>query len=578
MEKYLKCYYQWLEEYIPLGVFTIDREFRIVFWNKWLEINTKIRKEEVLNKNLFEVFPELKKFRDYYLQVLGGSSVILAQRFHKYLIPIEIEDKDLKFMQQTVQIFPILDDGETKGIITVIEDVTERVKREENYKRQILNLKILNDIQNSIYILDIEDFIEEFFDGILRLTNAPLSALILKENDKLILKKSTKTFETNLLYKSACIIQQVMKEKRTIYIPNIKETEMIPLDPNSNSILAIPLLGKEDLMGVLLLESFDRDAFKGEDILNLETIAIQGAIILENVRLFSDLKESENRYRIFAESSLVGIFLIQEEKFVYVNPRSVEIFGYPPKLENLNDFLDLISPEDRERFKERYNLVLNKSLDFIIDEFKGRKSYKETIYFEISMVNIIYNSKPTILGTILDITYRKKLEEELKILSITDSLTELHNRRGFFTLAEHTLGLAKRLNKKVVILFIDLDYMKWINDNLGHSIGDQALIDTANILRNTFRQNDLIARIGGDEFVVLGVIGEENHKEKILERLINNVKEFNEKNERSYEISLSIGSVVYEPQENLSIEDLLGKADQLMYEDKRRKKKIREMR
>ncbi len=578
MEKYFECYHQWLEEYIPLGIFTIDREFRIVFWNKWLEINTKKRKEEVLNKNLFEVFPEIEKFKDYFLQALEGGSIILSQRFHKYLIPIEIEEKDLKFMQQTVQIFPLIDDGKTKGVITVIEDVTERVKREENYKRQILNLKTLNDFQNSIYILDIEDFIEKFFDGILKLTNAPLIALILKEDDKLILKKSKKTFEINLLYKSTCIIQQVMKEKRTIYIPNIKETEITPLNPNSNSILAIPLLGKEDLMGVLLLESFDRDAFKGEDILNLETIARQGAIILENVRLFSVLRESENRYRIFAESSLVGIFLIQEEKFVYVNPRFIEIFAYPPKLENLNDFLNLISPEDRERFKERYNMVLGKSLDFIIDEFKGKKSYNETIYFEISMVSILYKSKPTILGTILDITYRKKLEEELKILSITDSLTGLHNRRGFFTLAEHTLGLAKRLNKKAVILFIDLDYMKWINDNLGHSIGDQALIDTANILRNTFRQNDLIARIGGDEFVVLGVIGEENNKDKILERLINNLKEFNEKNERPYEISLSIGSVVYEPEENLSIEDLLGKADQLMYENKRRKKKIWEMR
>lgn len=580
MERYLKSYYHWIEEYIPWGVFAIDRDFKIIFWNRWLEINTKRRKEEVLNKNIFEIFPELKKFRNYYLQALNGSSIILSQRFHKYLIPIEIEDKELKYMQQTAQIFPLMDNGEIKGVITVIEDVTDRVRKEENYKKQIKNLKILNDIQKSIFVLDLNECIEKLFDGILKFSNAPIIALFLKENDRLILKKSTITYKINeeFFNESKCIINQAIKEKRTIYIPNLKETEIICLDPSSNSVLAIPLLGKEQVLGILLLESFNRDAFSKDDILNLETIAMQGAMILDNARLFSALKESEDRYRILAEQSLVGVFLIQDEKFIYLNPRFVELFGYPPKMENLNDFLNYISEEDRGRFKERYNTVLEKSLDFIIDEFKGKKIYNETIYFEVSMVNILYKSKPTVLGTILDITYRKKLEEELKILSITDPLTEIYNRRGFLTLAEHTLGLAKRLNKKAILLFIDIDYFKWINDNLGHNVGDQALRDTANILKGTFRQNDLIARIGGDEFVVLGIIGDKNHKEKIVERLVENVKKFNEKVERPYKISLSIGTIVYEPDKNLSIESLLEEADKLMYEDKRRKKEIKKMR
>ncbi|MEN2983807.1 MAG: diguanylate cyclase [Dictyoglomaceae bacterium] len=577
MEKYLKSYYQWIEEYIPWGVFAVDREFKIIFWNRWMEINTKKKKEEVLNKNLFEIFPELEKFRNFYLQALEGGSIILAQRFHKYLIPIKIEDEELKYMQQTAQIFPLMENEGIKGIITVIEDVTDRVKREENYKRQIRNLSILNDIQKSIFVLDFEECIEKIFDGILKLSNAPIVALFLKENGKLVLKKSTVNLEIDneILNKPNCIINQALKEKKTLYISNIKETEIMCLEPSSNSLLALPLLGKEDTLGVLLLESFNRDAFKKNDILNLETIAMQGALILDNARLFSALKESEDRYRILAEQSLVGVFMIQEEKIIYVNPRFVELFAYPLKMETLEDFVNFISQEERERFRERYNMVLERSLDYIIDEFKARKSNNQTIYIEISMVNIHYKSKPTILGTILDITYRKQLEEELKILSITDALTELYNRRGFLTLAEHTLGLARRLNKKVIILFIDLDHMKWINDNLGHNVGDQALIDTANILRKTFRQNDLIARIGGDEFVVLGVIGEENHKEKIIERLMENVKKFNEEEKRPYEISLSVGLIVHNPEESISLEDLLEKADKLMYEEKRRKKEIK---
>lgn len=311
--------------------------------------------------------------------------------------------------------------------------------------------------------------------------------------------------------------------------------------------------------------------FKKEDILNLETITMQGVVILEYANLFEALRESEERYRLLAEQSLVGVFVIQEEKVIYVNPRFVEIFGYPTELKTFNDFLNYIHEEDRERFKQRYHELLDKTFEYIIDEFKIKKG-NDIAYIEMSAVGIMYKGKPAILGTTLDITYRKKMEEELKILSITDPLTGLYNRRGFITLAEHTLTLAKRLNKKVIILFVDLDYMKWINDNLGHNVGDQALIDVANILTSTFRQNDLIARIGGDEFVVLGIIGEENHKEKIIERLMEKVKEFNTKEKRLYKLSLSIGYVVYDPENPKTLEELLQIADQLMYEEKRLKK------
>ncbi|MGC8814444.1 diguanylate cyclase [Dictyoglomus sp.] len=317
-----------------------------------------------------------------------------------------------------------------------------------------------------------------------------------------------------------------------------------------------------------------------QDLLSKEDTTLVKIIIIEsigktgNVKAIDILKmlmNTNDKDLLLAEQSLVGVFVIQEEKVIYVNPRFVEIFGYPTGLKTFNDFLNYIYEEDRERFKQRYHELLDKTFEYIIDEFKIKKG-KDIAYIEMSMVGIMYKGKPAILGTTLDITYRKKMEEELKILSITDPLTGLYNRRGFITLADHTLNLVKRLNKKAIILFIDLDYMKWINDNLGHNVGDQALIDVANILTSTFRQNDLIARIGGDEFVVLGIIGEENHKEKIIERLTEKVKEFNTKEKRPYKLSLSVGYVVYDPENPKTLEELLQLADQLMYEEKRLKK------
>ncbi len=562
-----------LNEYAPWGIFIINNTFKILFWNKWLEINTKIKKEDALNKDIFGLIPHTKKFENYFIQVLNGSSIILSQRFHKYLIPIEIKDEELKYMQQTIQMFPLTKENEIKGVIVVIEDVTERVKREEDYKKQIKNFKILNEIQKSILSINKEELIEKLFEGIIKISNAPKVALFLIENNKPVLKRSTGniTSISDKLDDPLCPINRVIKEKNTIYIPSIQEYGRRCLDPDVNSALLIPLLGKDDILGIILLESYQRDAFKKEDILNLETITMQGVIILEYANLFEALKESEERYRLLAEQSLVGVFVIQEEKVMYVNPRFVEIFGYPTELKTLNDFLNHIHEEDRERFKQRYYELLDKTFEYIIDEFKIKKG-NDIAYIEMSAVGIMYKGKSAILGTTLDITYRKKMEEELKILSITDPLTGLYNRRGFTTLAEHTLNLAKRLNKKAIILFVDLDYMKWINDNLGHNVGDQALIDVANILTSTFRQNDLIARIGGDEFVILGIIGEENHKEKIIERLTEKVKEFNTREERPYKLFLSIGYVVYDPENPKTLEELLQLADQLMYEEKRLKK------
>ena len=106
---------------------------------------------------------------------------------------------------------------------------------------------------------------------------------------------------------------------------------------------------------------------------------------------------------------------------------------------------------------------------------------------------------------------RKQTEKVIRNLSITDDLTNLFNRRGFFTLAEQQLQIASRTGREMVLLFVDLDKLKSINDALGHAEGDQALRETATILKNSFRESDIIARIGGDEFVVLAAETPEHH-------------------------------------------------------------------
>jgi two-component system cell cycle response regulator len=165
-----------------------------------------------------------------------------------------------------------------------------------------------------------------------------------------------------------------------------------------------------------------------------------------------------------------------------------------------------------------------------------------------------------------------KLEEALLALSLIDELTGLYNRRRFFVLTEQSLKLSVRTKKKLLLLFIDMDNLKWINDHHGHNQGDQALIDLANILKKTFRESDIIARIGGDEFVVLSESTDENG-EIVLTRLYENIKDHNAKRSRCYTLSISVGATQFDPKYPISIDELLSNADALMYAQKRKKSK-----
>ncbi|MBS3948857.1 MAG: diguanylate cyclase [Dethiobacter sp.] len=163
-------------------------------------------------------------------------------------------------------------------------------------------------------------------------------------------------------------------------------------------------------------------------------------------------------------------------------------------------------------------------------------------------------------------------EARLKEMSITDELTGLKNRRGFFLLAEQQIKAANREKTKSGFIFIDVDGMKSANDQYGHSEGDKALTATANILKNTFRESDVIARLGGDEFVVMIIGAGELNGDAIIDRLRKNLDGHNTAAKNRYRLSLSAGIVYCDPgEEPCSIEDLLKKADELMYESKRGK-------
>ena len=157
-------------------------------------------------------------------------------------------------------------------------------------------------------------------------------------------------------------------------------------------------------------------------------------------------------------------------------------------------------------------------------------------------------------------------------MSFIDDLTGLYNRRGFFSLAQKKLEISKRIKKKMFIIFVDIDNMKWINDTFGHREGDQSLIETSEILKRSYREADVIARMGGDEFAIIAMENTETSDEILFSRLQKNLDFHNNETSRGYNLSMSIGIIHFDHESNSTIDELLSRADTLMYEDKKRKK------
>jgi diguanylate cyclase (GGDEF)-like protein len=170
---------------------------------------------------------------------------------------------------------------------------------------------------------------------------------------------------------------------------------------------------------------------------------------------------------------------------------------------------------------------------------------------------------------------KRRAEEELQAMSLIDPLTTLYNRRGFLTLGEQQIKLANRGRRGMMLLFADLDGLKKINDTLGHHEGDRALTETASVLRETFRDSDIIARLGGDEFVVLLLETHVEGAEIIPSRLQSVIDEHNATGRLPFTLAMSTGLAYYDPYHPCSVQDLMDRADALMYEEKRARKRGR---
>ena len=164
----------------------------------------------------------------------------------------------------------------------------------------------------------------------------------------------------------------------------------------------------------------------------------------------------------------------------------------------------------------------------------------------------------------------KIAEQELASLHLAsmDDLTLLSNRRGFMALSQHAMNVCRRINRSAALFYFDLDQFKQINDQFGHAEGDRALETFAGLLKETFRDSDVLGRLGGDEFVVFLTGSELEESEVTLARLQVAIDAYNAGADRGYTLRYSVGAVQFDPNRHADVDDLMDEADRLMYKHK----------
>lgn len=360
----------------------------------------------------------------------------------------------------------------------------------------------------------------------------------------------------HLIIQDDNLIHDLMSEKRSPAICRYTEVsfltstgELLPVQ-----ISCLPLIkGRQGAPDGIVLLGHDNRLTK-----QLENQIAENKVTLEK------LHHSEKRFKDIFSKNSAAMYLLDSEtlKIVDMNKTARDFYGYTReeciqrKVTEINGLTD-----DQER-------ELIASLDsgsqnvFNLRHMTATGQWRDV---EVRATNLIMNGKKVIISIIIDITDRKKAEEQISFLAYHDALTGLANRKAFYERLHIELERSLRTGRKAAILFLDLDGFKLINDNYGHEAGDFLLKEVAGRLKDVLRGTDTVARMGGDEFTLLLTdINDRSKAEIVADKLKKSINEPIIIEGNPMRIQASIGISIF-PDDGSDEKQLLSKADQEMY-------------
>ena len=531
--------YRDILESIEEGYFEVDLAGNLQFFNSSLTRITGYSSAEIQGINY-------RKYTD------KDNSSKLFRTFNKVyetgknlqLFDWQINKKDgsTRYVETSVSLIESL--GTKMGFRGIMRDITEKKKAEEALFNEKERLKVtIRSIGDAVMVTDTGGIITMLNPVAECLTGWSHADAVGQHVDDVfkIINEYTREPQKNPIHR-------VIKEGRTMGLAN--HTALLSRDGTELSIAdsAAPIHdAKGNLLGVILVF---RDVSKER-------------------QWEEALKASEEMYRTIFETTGTAMVIIDKDNTLsLVNREFEELSGYSKEeLEGKMSWTRFVAEEDLQMMQEyhykrrRDSFSAPRHHDFRFMNRYGKKMHV------ILTIGFLPSSKQSV-ASILDITRHKKLEKELKYLSWHDPLTGLYNR-NFFEQEMHRIEEEQIFPVGIVVC--DVDGLKLVNDTLGHYKGDELLVTAATIVKDVLRQEDVVSRIGGDEFAVLLPNEGKDQLEKIYDRIISVVNQYNENNP-SISLSISIGFSAREGNKYLSMDDLFKKADNNMYREKLHRK------
>ncbi len=432
---------------------------------------------------------------------------------------------------------PIYDEsGNIAGFEGIARDVTENKKVEEAVRESESRFReMLENIRLVTVILDLQGNIEFCNDFLLEITGWQREEII-----------GSNWFDT-------FIPPEKREESKKFYLEKFLEISDLPNSVKQNEIMT----RNGELRRISWTTTYLKDT-RG----NITGLACFGEDITDQVRA----EEVRKRYELLSKYAAdIILFFRRDGKIIEANDATVAIYGYTrEELLNMNVY-DLRAPQSRALLNEHIKQAETRGILF--ETYHQRKD--GTIFpVEVSMHSTVLGEQHVLFAIVRDITERKKAEETINHLAYHDPLTDLPNRILFYDRLTLALAHARRNQRMLAVMFLDLDRFKIVNDMMGHTIGDNLLKDVGQQLKSCVRADDTVARIGGDEFtILLPEIKRADDAAKVAEKINQALKKPWALNGYEFHITSSIGIALY-PNDGEDADTLMKNADTAMYRAK----------
>jgi len=543
--------YHTLIESLPVAIFRKNRNGRYTYVNQLYANNVGIPVDIVIGKTDTELYaPELA------LLYQNTDNEIL-----KTGMPLEIEEEQVLANGKRIPIHvmktPLLDAAsEIIGIQGIYWDTTQIKQAAREAQDRLNELTTVHAISQAAAQLELDSLLTLVGQNILQSFNVQSIFIVLYEQGKSTIsipymtvngKRITipdqpfgKGFTSEVIRTGQPLVvnSDLEKHSKEFGATLFAATEMgFP-----KSWMGVPMIVADQVVGVICMQDYENEnAFDDSAIRLFGTIASNVGIALKNANLYqeiqnelaereqaeSDLADSQSRLQAILDNAGAGIGVTNEIcKFIFVNDRWVEMFGYIPQELSKMTLWDVGHPDDISSIKERLNAIADGSLDsFQIEKrfinkdgssFWGTVAAKairpvngilENIIIIISDISLLKSTEVELINAnqllVTQLEEISILRDRLREQAIRDPLTNLYNRRFM----EETLTLeihrARRTNSKVSLVMLDIDHFKLVNDQFGHKAGDHLLESLGQMLLANTRKSDVACRYGGEEFLIV---------------------------------------------------------------------------